>query len=1045
MIKGLVKSRLALALSLALGASSVAYADNTSSSVRGTVTGPEGQPLANTKIVLMHQPTGTVTELKTNADGTFSANGLRVGGPYLLVIDSDKFQDLQQDGIFLQLGQTLRLNEQLKAAADDTEKLTVYGEKITSNRGASSVFGADDIAKAPTFNRDLKEVARANPYANMLPGSNAPMSFAGVNPKYNSISIDGVGVNDDFGLNGNGYPTQASPISLDAVDQIAVEVAPFDASEGGYAGGHINAVTKSGTNEFHGSLAYEYMSDSLAGTPENEGEDVPLDFKRDTYSLTLGGPIIKDKLFFFTSYQKSKEPTQVEWGPDGAGAANASNVTEAEYEQIKQIASDVYGVDAGGWDSAPETENENFLAKIDWNINSDNRLAFTYNRVRGNETYNQSSSASTLRLDTNWYNYEQNMDTYRVSLFSDWTPDISTEFYASYKKVESISGNKVPWGQVTVRTDDGSVIFGTDDARQANELNNKTLKIGAKVNYSLGDHQIKFGAEYEKLDIFNLYVRNSLGSWTFDSIDDFANQEASSLDYSSAYTNQVDDAAADFSLGQANAYVQDNWYLNDQFELALGMRYERYIVSDKPTYNQNFYDRYGFSNQENMDGLDIWLPRAELTWYATDALTVRGGIGRFSGGRPNVFISNAFTNDGVTLVSYDQDAAAASGDYLSDVDFVSGVPSSVTGAMSEGDGNTNVIDPNYKIPSDWVARLNTEYHFDIPNVGDNFTATAEIMRKWMTDNNQWKDISRCVSGQAATGVNIYEPCDSSAQSDHYDLMLTNEKDDGKAWIFTTSLAKQWDNGFNAYASYTYEDIDEGNPGTSSTADSNYQYNIVKDRNEEELGTADYEVKHSFKLVLGYTHQFVNGYNTNFNLYFQRRSGTHYSYTMGMYQDSDFGDNSSFYSSSSYLVYVPSGPDDPKISPEGMSYDDIMKYVNQAGLGKYAGGYAPKGTGTTPWVNTMDLSIQQEVPGFAKGQKGLIYLTVSNFLNLLNKDWGQVKTMEYTDVSLMDFGGLDSEGRIIYEEPYSKWDGKNWDTFQAEESTWRLKIGVKYSF
>ncbi|EKE72356.1 TonB-dependent receptor [Gallaecimonas xiamenensis] len=1047
MIKGLVKSRLALALTLALGASSVAFADDTTSSMRGTITGPSGQPAANTKITLMHQPTGTVTEVTTNENGSFSATGLRVGGPYLVVIDSDTFQDTTKEDIFLQLGQTFRLNEQLKTAGDDTETLTVYGAAIASNKGSSSLFGAEDIQDTPTFNRDLKEVARMNPYANLLPGSDAPMSFAGSNPRYNSITIDGVGVNDDFGLNSNGYPTQRSPISIDAIDQVAVEVAPFDASEGGYTGGRINAVTKSGTNEFHGSLAYEKMSDSWAGTPKdpNSGEDIPLDFKRDTYSLTLGGPLIKDKLFFFTSYEKSKEPVQVEWGPATSGAANESNVTEEDYQRIKQIAQDVYGVDIGTWNSAPDTENENLLVKLDWNINSDHRMALTYNRTEGNVVRNQSNGPYTLQLDTNWYDYQQNMDLYTLQLYSDWSSDFSSELYLNYKKVDSVSGLKTKaFGDIDVDIDSSATLnFGPDYNRHANELNNKTWKLGAKFNYLVGDHQLKFGGEYEKLDVFNIFVRNSLGSWSFDSIEDFQNRKASSFYYENAYTNNATDAAADFSLGTANAYIQDNWYINDAFELGLGLRYERYMVSDKPTFNQNFYDRYGFSNQENLDGLDIWLPRVDLTWFANDDVTVHGGFGRFSGGRPNVWISNSFSNDGYTLVQFDRGNLTPD-QYLDNVDITK-VPDAVKAEMYAGDGSTNVIDPNFKLPSDWIARLGVDYRFDIPSVGNDFYWTTEVMRKWMTDNTQWKDISRCVSGQTSAGVNIYAPCNSDAPNGHYDLMLTNESKDGKAWIFTTTLQKEWDSGVSLYAAYTHQDIDEGNPGTSSTATSNYQYNIVKDRNVEEIGTADYEIEHSFKLSLGYRHEFIDGYASKFNLFFQRRSGTHYSYVWRQNRRGDYGDQSTFNNGSAYLPYIPTGANDPNISPESsMTYDQIMDVVNQAGLAGYAGGFAPKGVGTGPWVSTLDFQFQQEIPGFVEGHKGIFYFTINNLANLLNDDWGQVKRQNYTNKSLFNFEGLDAEGRYKY-GALTSLDTKNWDTFEAEESTWRMKVGVKYTF
>lgn len=1034
---------LAIAVTLAIGVNNLAFAQETTSAVRGNIISPAGQSVANARVEIVHVPSGTRSVATTNNSGAFVSSGLRVGGPYTITITSAEGAKVYEN-IYLSLGEALRLNAQLEAS--QVERIAVTGTAIigSNNSGSSSYFGADDIANSPTFNRDMKEIARMNPYANILPGSNSEMSIAGSNPKYNSVSIDGVGVNDDFGLNNNGYPTQRSPISIDSIDQIAVDVAPFDASEGGFSGGRINAVTKSGTNELSGSFTYERMSDAWAGKPVNPrtGNKTELDFERDTYSFTLGGALVKDKLFFFTSYEKATEPAQVTAGTQGSGAANEARITEAELNRVRQIAASRYGIaDIGGWEDSPEIKDESLLVKLDWNVNDSHRATFTYNSSEGSSVRNQTTSANgALNLDTHWYTYTQNMKLYRASLFSDWTADLSTEFYINQKEVDSISGNKtMEYGEVNIRS---LVSFGPDEARHANELTTKDLKLGFKINYLLDDHHIKFGGEYSNLDIYNAFVRRALGVWTFDSIDAFENGTAASFVYQNAYTNNAQDAAAEFSMGSGNLYIQDQWYVNDDLEIGMGLRYERLFVSDKPALNENFVRRYDFSNQENLDGLSILLPRFNLKWTATDDLVINAGFGRFSGGKPNVFISNSFSNDGTTLVNFDPAVAGTS--HLTNVTSLT-VPDNVKNAMFPGDGFTNVIDPNYKMPSDWIARVSADYNFSIPSVVEDVNFSAEVMRKWMVDNNRWVDISRCKAGETSLGVNIYQPCDPTAKEPHYDLMLTNEGSSGKAWIFTTSLQKAWDNGFNAYASYTYQDIKEGTPGTSSTADSNYQYNVVVDRNQTLIGTADYEIQHSFKLVLGYTHQFFEGYDSKFNLFFQRRSGTHFSYTFGMFNDRDFGDNSIFNRSSAYLVYVPTGADDPNISPDGIQYDEIMSYLNQVGLGSYAGGFAPKGVGETPWVTTMDFQFQQEIPGFMDGHKGTFYFAINNLLNLIDSSAGKVKRMQFTTNAIVDFGGLDAEGRYIYATPFATPATDGWDQFEAEQSTWRIKAGFTYRF
>ncbi|WP_406664233.1 carboxypeptidase regulatory-like domain-containing protein [Gallaecimonas sp. GXIMD1310] len=1053
MIKGLVKSRLALALSLALGASTAAYAADTTSAVRGTITGPNGQPAANTKITLVHTPTGTTTEITTNADGSFSATGLRVGGPYLVVIDSDKYQDVSKDDVFLKLGETLRLNEQLKAAGA-AETLTVYGSKIaySKNAGGASVFSEDDIKNAPSFNRDIKDVVRANPLATTLGGTDDPLTVAGQNPKYNSISIDGVGLNDDFGLNNNGYPTQRSPISMDAIEQVSIDVNPFDAKYGGFSGARINAVTKSGTNEFHGGVFYEKTSDSWAGKAKDpySGNELEINgVKSDTYGFNVGGPIIKDKLFFFLNYENYKKPSSVLWGPAGSGAANQTQWTDSAFKEVRDFTQQKYGVDIGDWNSAPEETNKTMLAKIDWNINDDQRASFSYQRVRGNQVRNQTTNPNTLKPSSNWYNNQQDLDAYALHLYSDWNTNFSTELAVSYKDVKtaSVPGTKaigtVIIDNMDATNDDGAKIqFGPDVYRHANELETKTWKVDLDGTYLVGDHKLSFGWQYKRLDIYNLFAPTSLGQWTFDDIAAYKAGTAKSFAYSNAYTNNAQDAAATFVMGTNAFYIQDDWNLNDTVTLSGGLRYKRLFNNDTPTFNQNFFDRYGITNQTNLDGKDILMPRLGFKWYATDALTVHGGIGRFSGGAPNVWISNSYSNDGITYVNYNSNAVV--GDYLNNVD-VTQVPQNVQDTMVAGDGSVAAVDPNFKIPSSWRASIGFDYQFDIPTLGDNFTWSGQFLRIDNKDDLNWIDLNRVDNGARTSDGRIMYDYVDPAVAGHTDMLLTNADKDGHSNIISTSLSKNWDNGLYMTASYTHQDVQEGNPGTSSIASSNYKYNVMVNRNETLMGTGRYEVEHSFKLNLGWSHEFYKGYATKFNMFFSRRSGLPFSWVLNSYKSSGaLGDNGYISKYSEYVPYIPTGPNDPNVAyAGGMTYDSFMKDVNAAGLGKYAGGFVPKDASRTPWINTMDISVQQEVPGFAAGQKGTVYLTVKNFLNMLNKDWGRVIDNQYGTKNLVGAKWDSTTGQLTYSPVYGGFDTKQ--TFESDRSTWYLKVGVRYTF
>lgn len=1057
-MKLIKRSALGLAVAAALNIAPV-MADETSSTIRGVVTGNNGSIVTDAVITILHEPTGRVTTLKVNEAGNFNAKGLRVGGPYKIVIDSDEYKDSEINDVYLQVGKTLRLSPVLNP--EEMETITVTGARIVSdNRGSGASFGLREIQSTPSVDRDLKEVLRLNPLVNIGAGSEAQMSIAGSNPKYNSFSVDGVRQNDDFGLNGNGYPTQRSPISIDAVEQVSVNVTPFSVTNSGFSGGQVNAVTKSGTNEFHGSIFAEMKSDALAGEVKDpfsdEERDITPEFSEDVWGFTVGGPIIKDKLFFFTSYEKYDATAPIEYGPDGSSAPNATDATVASYEEVVQIAKDVYGIDAGNWKVAPTEEDEKLLVKLDWNINDDHRVSATYQHTTGNSIRNQSSSGSELRLSSHWYNKEETLNNISVHLYSDWSMDLSTEFKIAFKDVETVqASSSKAFGDVTVATGvdsrdrpAGNIAFGSDQYRHGNELDNQTLSLRFAGEYLTGDHVIGFGIEHESIDVRNLFAPDSLGRWEFDSIEEFRNKEASEFNYSNAYSNNSEDAAAKFNFGSTSLFVEDSWAITSEFELTAGLRYETIHNDDKPAYNENFDNRYksmGIRNDVSLDGLSIILPRISFVWDVDFDTVVRGGIGRFSGGRPNVWISNAYSNDGVTYTTF-SGSGVDSSVYLENVDITQ-VPSEVQNSLVAGDGNVNVTDPDFEMPSDLRTSISVEHTFDIPAVGEGFVASAEFIHVEKENDVHWVDLTRKEIGTTADGGRIiYEPIDylTGERTNRYDLMLTNADKNGTSDIFTTSLFKAWDNGVTLNMSYTNQDITEGNAGASSTAKSNFRYVPAVSRNVPHVATSDYEIEHRFVLNLGYTTEFFAGYDTKFNLFFERKSGSPYSYTMGAFRDGDLGDQSSFYSDGYYLPYIPTGADDPNVIFDGISYEDFAELVETSGLSGYAGGYVPKNVGRTPWRTRMDLHVEQEIPGFMKGHKGSIYFDVKNLLNLFDEDSGLVLNKQYQNQGIVDYD-LDDQGRYVYDEPFYGRETDNFDQIVVEDSAWLVKVGIKYRF
>ncbi|MDO6612624.1 TonB-dependent receptor [Shewanella sp. 1_MG-2023] len=1064
-------SRLALATCFAMGVSLPAMAADTASNIRGQIVGPQGNAVTDATITIIHEPTGTVTEVSVGAEGQFLARGLRVGGPYIIKVDSGKFADDIEQDLYLNVGETLRFNRTLQSAAD-MERIGVVGNaSYYRSAGANSEFGAKEIANAPGISRDLKDVLRQNPMA-VVGTDGISMSVAGMNPRFNTFVVDGISQNDDFGLNSNGYPTQRSPISIDAVESVALNVSPYTARLGGFTGAQINAVTKSGTNEVSGTVFYEMTNDSMAGEgltrADEDGvrEKVEQKFEEKTFGGTIGFPIIKDKLFFFGSYESFDAPKSAEWGPEGAGFGNNSDITEAELQRVRDAAASIYGLEnIGAYDKTPQEEDKKILAKIDWNINDDHRASFTYQNTKGNLTNNLASNSSSIKLSSTWYNKEEILETYAANLYSDWTEDFSTEIKVAYKDTTSNSNtiDDLGIGQVEVQTywfpnadepwksfgSGDKVTFGTDKSRQANELNNQNLEMRFVGDYYLGDHEIGFGVQYNKIEVFNLFAQNVSGNWSFKSIEDFEQAIVDDFFYSNAKSGNPTDVAAEFNMSTLALFAEDTWNINDDLEMTFGLRYETISMSDSPALNDNFVERYGFANNATFDGKDIWLPRIGLTYILSDDVKLRGGVGRYSGGSPTVWMSNSFSNDGNSLLTYDGgwDNAWGTPDF-------GDVPSDAQDGLVGGDGNTNSLDPDFDLPSDWRASIGFDSTWDFGALGQDWFFGGEFLYIQKENDVAWVDLARREVKTDDSGRVIYETWDPLANNgvggntDRYDLMLTNAEEDGTSKTLSFTLAKSWDMGLNMRASYAYNSVDEGNQGSSSTATSNYQYTPVQsDRNGTSMGPGYYETPHRFTVSLGYETEFVAGYASSFNMFYEAREGNPLTWVLGSYKDGGFGDQSAFYGSSYYLPYIPTDADDPLVEYNGLTYEEFKKAIDEIGLSKYAGGIAGKGTSNQPWVHQLDFRFTQELPGFMDGHKGILYFDVKNVLNLMNDDWGRVETQSYGSKKLVDHNYNPETGVYSYSVPYGQ-DGletDNYNSYDVNKSTWQLKVGVKYKF
>ncbi|MDX1727608.1 MAG: hypothetical protein R3203_07360, partial [Pseudoalteromonas tetraodonis] len=770
------------------------------------------------------------------------------------------------------------------------------------------------------------------------------------------------------------------------------------------------------------------------------------------YGFNVGGPLIDDTLFYFVNYNKWSSELDLDYGFEGSGATNEYDVSEESYNRFLNILNNEYGLtDSLGGD--PKDTNETLLVKLSWNIADDHRLDFTYQWQDDKDETNFGTGGTSVQLASSRYTYATKFNNFATKLYSDWNEDFSTEIGIAYKDVSSRSLTNSDIGSVKVEEyfRGPSYNFGIDEFRHANSSATENLTLSLDATYLMDEHEINFGMQYESLNLYNLFAANSLGSWEFDNFNGFENREVGNFagqydfSYSNAYTNNPNDTAYDATRNQLALYIEDTFYVGDDLEVTAGVRYERLSSDDKPTLNENFLSTYGFSNQENLDGLDIILPRIGFKYYATEALTVNGGVGRFQGGIPNVWYNNSFQNDGITFVDAPQSVIDEY--YANNQADITQVPDAIKGSLVQGAGSTNYVDPNFELPSSIRAQLGFEYDFDSELLGEGFKWQAEIAYHKKENEAVWHNTAIKPVGVAADGERIiYESIYNGDLADNFDIAMTNSAEDGRSVIFTTALAKEWENGLYISASYAHQDVTEASSGSSSRAQSNYQYNITKSRNEDFAARGAYEVEHSFKVNLAYNTEFFSGYATRFNVYFERRSGRPFSYTMGMFRNGDLGDSRDFNSSSAYLAYIPTGPDDANVNWDRskLSWEELETLLNRAGINE-RGQILDRNSGTQPWVTTMDISVKQEIPGFAKGHSGEVYFMIDNFANLLNSDWGVEKRLGYSDQAVYDLAGLDDDGRYIINARYNGADVRNYSQYQTSSSAWQAKIGVSYKF
>lgn len=1035
---------LALAVTLALGVSNIALAQETSSAMRGVVTTEAGTTVANATVTVTDKRNGTTRTLTTNDTGTFSARGLQVGGPYMLTIVGPEGRTETIDNVFLTLGDTQNINVTIQQP--DIERIAVTGAAISNSAYGSKSpvanFNLADLQTIPSINRDLSDVVAADPRIYIDAGFARGIQCNGANPRFNSLTVDGVKMNDNFGLNSNGYPTERMPFSYDALEQVSVEFAPFDVKYGGFTACNINAVTKSGTNELKGTVFFDYTNQDMIGD-ELEGEKTERDdFTKKNFGLNVGGALVQDKLFWFAAYEKYEGADNFSRGPQDSNAGTKVNgLNQADLDRIAQIARDVYGYEVGSPITSSPVEDEKLLLKLDWYINDMHRAAFTYNYNDGGSVRESDTFSGSYEFSDHYYDRGAQFESYVGQFFSDWTDNFSTEIRAGYSELDNRQVNIGPGGlgEVQIRVNAATVFLGVDDSRQANKLNYDTTFLKLAGTYTTGDHIIYAGYEFEEYNVFNMFVQHTIGEYRFNNIDDFESGDVNRIYYGNGGgTNNPADAGANFGYQNHTLYAQDEYYIYDMdMTLTFGLRYDWYSSSDKPRVNDNFVERYGFANDTTFDGEGLIQPRLGINWNVTDELELRGGIGLYSGGNPNVWLANGYQNDGVTQIQIEDRSPAnilntplsGAGRPLYDIPqtYFDQV------ANATGDSAVNAVDPSFKLPSEWKYAFGGTYSFD-----SGYIVMADLMYAVGQNQSIVKDLALRQVDTLFDGRPVYERV--GGRSGEY--LLTNASEDAKTLSFSTSVSKDFDFGLKMQLAYAYIDAEDSNPMGSSVAGSNFGNYARTDFNDPRPATSNYETPHRFTFRATYKHEFVDGYATTIALLGSHNKGRPYSYT---FDGNIAGDTIT----ARQLLYVPTGSDDPNVVWGGVTdrngnytpfnQEGFFNLVDSEGLTR--GQIVDRNHNYSDWWTKFDLRITQELPGFVQGHKAKAFFVIDNLTNLLNDDWGVMYEAGFPQTVAVVNATVNENGQYVF----NSFSNNAPQSIVANPSYWSMKIGIEYRF
>ena len=1069
----------------------------TTASMSGTVMFQD-EPVIGATVLAVHEPSGTNYGTITNVDGRFSLQGMRTGGPYKVTISYVGYQSAVYSGITLQLGENYNLNVKLKESSETLDEIVITAAKTkfnTEKTGATTNISSSQITSLPTINRSISDIARLSPYA-------SDMSFAGGDGRSTNFTVDGANFNNNFGLSDN-LPGGGNPISMDAIEEVQVVIAPFDVRQTNFIGGGINAITKSGTNTFKGS-AYTYFQNQNMRGNSIDGEDLGARAKesKTIYGATFGGPIIKNKLFFFANVEVEKQPQQViKWRARTEGEQPDENnyisrTTLSDMQKVSDFLRDKYGYDTGSATNFPADEkNLKLLGRIDWNITNGHKLSVRYNYTKntawnapnansmdggsGSRLYNTSRVGyQSMSFANSMYSQDNKVSSVSADLNSRFSDKISNQLLFTYTDIEDMRGtNSSPFPFIDIlagKDAEGNQIMepymsaGYELFTYNNGVKNKITSVIDNFTYFAGDHKITAGISFEHQLASNAYMRNGTGYYRYSSLDDFLNGAAPETFAWTYGYNGVSDPKAQVTFNQIGFYAQAEWNIRPNVKLTYGIRFDDLIFDNSDLqrndaiYDLDFGGKHIDTGKWPKSRMQI-SPRVGFVWdvFKDNSLKVRGGTGIFTGRLPLVFFTNMPTNSNMVqnavvfgtkyengiAVSHDSRLDQLAGGMITNVDDAIkkfGLPTTIENPVA-GSKISGVKD-NFKMPQIWKTSLAVDYQlptsFPLSVTGE-FIYNKNINAVTL-ENINIKDPSNWEHFNGADNRLIY-PSDYTYVSGKNAVVLTNTSK-GHGYTANVTVNAQPVEDLNMMLAYTHTESKEisGLPGSDPV--STWQGMLTIDGpNFATVQRSRYVVPDKVIAAINYNLPFRHKgllRKTSLNLFYSGYSASGYSFAYTNDMNGDGINND--------MMYIPKDDSEIKFKNEA-DRTAFWNFVDQDSyLKNHKGEYAEAYAARAPWVHRFDLRITEDF-SFKAGKTEhhfQLSLDFMNIGNMINSKWGVMKNASSSNgCRILKYEGMDDNKTPIFSmyKINGEYPTETYSYNRIYTECWKMQVGIRYIF